>query len=130
MKCVFGQVESRESTLGRKHERGDTGFELVVDADLHRHPVPFSPEHERPAQGWFDRHGRSAVLVGRLVPGVRSLVSIPAGIARMPLLPFLGYTAVGSAAYNAVLVLLGLRLGRHWRSVETTATRSTTASTP
>ena len=64
------------------------------------------------AQGWFDRHGRSAVLVGRLVPGVRSLVSIPAGIARMPLLPFLGYTTLGSAAYNAVLVLLGHQLGQ------------------
>ena len=70
------------------------------------------------AQGWFDRHGRSAVLVGRLVPGVRSLVSIPAGIARMPLLPFLGYTTLGSAAYNAVLVLLGHQLGSRWRSVE------------
>jgi membrane protein DedA with SNARE-associated domain len=70
------------------------------------------------AQGWFDRHGRSAVLVGRLVPGVRSLVSIPAGIARMPLLPFLGYTTLGSAAYNAVLVLLGHELGSRWTSVE------------
>ena len=70
------------------------------------------------AQGWFDRHGRSAVLVGRLVPGVRSLVSVPAGIARMPLLPFLGYTTLGSAAYNAVLVLLGHQLGSRWTSVE------------
>ena len=70
------------------------------------------------AQGWFDRHGRSAVLVGRLVPGVRSLVSIPAGISRMPLLPFLGYTTLGSAAYNAVLVLLGHQLGSRWTSVE------------
>jgi len=70
------------------------------------------------AQGWFDRHGRSAVLVGRLVPGVRSLVSIPAGIARMPMLPFLGYTTLGSAAYNAVLVLLGHQLGSRWTSVE------------
>ena len=70
------------------------------------------------AQGWFDRHGRSAVLFGRLVPGVRSLVSIPAGIARMPLLPFLGYTTLGSAAYNAALVLLGHQLGSRWSSVE------------
>ena len=70
------------------------------------------------AQAWFDRHGRTAVLFGRLVPGVRSLVSIPAGIARMPLLPFLGYTTLGSAAYNAVLVLLGHQLGSRWTSVE------------
>jgi membrane protein DedA with SNARE-associated domain len=70
------------------------------------------------AQDWFDRHGRTAVLVGRLVPGVRSLISIPAGVARMPMLPFLGYTTLGSAAYNAVLVLLGQQLGRRWTSVE------------
>ena len=70
------------------------------------------------AQGWFDRHGRSAVLVGRLVPGVRSLVSIPVGIARMPLLPFVGYTTLGSAGYNVVLVLLGHQLGSRWTSVE------------
>jgi membrane protein DedA with SNARE-associated domain len=70
------------------------------------------------AQGWFDRHGRTAVLVGRLVPGVRSLISIPAGVSRMPLVPFLAYTTLGSAAYNAVLVLLGYELGNRWRSVE------------
>lgn len=70
------------------------------------------------AQGWFDRHGRTAVLVGRLVPGVRSLISVPAGVARMPLAPFLAYTTLGSAAYNAVLVLLGHQLGSRWTSVE------------
>jgi membrane protein DedA with SNARE-associated domain len=70
------------------------------------------------AQGWFDRHGRTAVLAGRLVPGVRSLISIPAGVSRMPLLPFLAYTTLGSAAYNAVLVLLGHQLGSRWTSVE------------
>ena len=70
------------------------------------------------AQGWFDRHGRTAVLIGRLIPGVRSLISIPAGVARMPLVPFVAYTTLGSAAYNAVLVLLGQQLGRRWTSVE------------
>lgn len=70
------------------------------------------------AQSWFNRHGRTAVLIGRLVPGVRSLISIPAGVARMPLLPFIAYTTLGSAAYNAVLVGLGHQLGRRWTSVE------------
>lgn len=69
------------------------------------------------AQQWFVRHGRSAVLVGRLVPGVRSLVSIPAGVARMPLWPFAAYTVLGSGAYNAVLVLLGHQLGSRWTTV-------------
>jgi membrane protein DedA with SNARE-associated domain len=70
------------------------------------------------AQGWFARHGRTAVLVGRLVPGVRSLISIPAGVARMPVLPFLGYTTLGSGAYNAVLIGFGYQLGSRWTSVE------------
>lgn len=70
------------------------------------------------AQGWFDRHGRSAVLIGRMVPGVRSLISIPAGVARMPLPAFLTYTTLGSATYNAVLVVLGHQLGSRWTDVE------------
>ena len=44
---------------------------------------------------WFDRHGMGAVLLCRLVPGVRSLISIPAGIRRMPLVPFLAFSALG-----------------------------------
>jgi membrane protein DedA with SNARE-associated domain len=70
------------------------------------------------AQGWFARHGRTAVLVGRLVPGVRSLISIPAGVARMPMVPFLVFTAIGSGVYNALLVGLGHQLGSRWTSVE------------
>jgi membrane protein DedA with SNARE-associated domain len=70
------------------------------------------------AQGWFVRHGRTAVLVGRFIPGVRSLISIPAGVARMPLVPFVVLTAIGSGVYNAMLVGLGHQLGSRWTSVE------------
>lgn len=70
------------------------------------------------AQGWFDRHGRSAVLIGRVIPGVRSLISIPAGVARMPMVAFLGYTTLGSAVYSTALILLGHQLGQRWTSVE------------
>lgn len=69
------------------------------------------------AQEWFDRHGASAVLFGRLVPGVRSYVSFPAGFSRMPVWRFALYTALGSAAWNGVLVGLGLLLGSQWRLV-------------
>jgi membrane protein DedA with SNARE-associated domain len=72
----------------------------------------------RRAVDWFGRHGRTAVLVGRLVPGVRSLVSIPAGIDRMPLLPFCLFTTVGSLAWNAALILAGYELGAQWHLVE------------
>jgi membrane protein DedA with SNARE-associated domain len=70
------------------------------------------------AEGWFDRHGQTAVLVGRLVPGVRSLVSLPAGAQRMPLWRFTLLTAVGSLVWNTLLVGAGALLGRQYQVVE------------
>jgi membrane protein DedA with SNARE-associated domain len=81
-----------------------------------RMPLLGSHDVER-SIAWFARHGRSAVLVGRLVPGVRSLISIPAGIERMPLAQFVAYTTVGSLAWNAALVVAGYQLGSQWHLV-------------
>jgi membrane protein DedA with SNARE-associated domain len=69
------------------------------------------------ADDWFDRHGSWAVLVGRLVPGARSLVSIPAGLSEMPLARFVVLTALGSAMWNAALVGAGWALGRNYQKV-------------
>jgi len=71
------------------------------------------------AEDWFGRHGEMAVLVGRLIPGVRSLISLPAGFERMPLLRFTALTTLGSAAWNALLIAAGYLLGSEWRSVGT-----------
>lgn len=60
---------------------------------------------------WFHRHGAVAVLVGRLVPGVRSIISIPAGADRMHLVLFVLCTAIGSGVWNAALIGLGAALG-------------------
>jgi membrane protein DedA with SNARE-associated domain len=60
---------------------------------------------------WFARHGRSAVFFGRMVPIVRSFVSVPAGVVRMPFGQFLVYTAGGSLIWNSVLVGLGVAAG-------------------
>jgi membrane protein DedA with SNARE-associated domain len=56
---------------------------------------------------WFEKHGRSAVFFGRMVPIVRSFISVPAGVVRMPLAQFLVFTAFGSLIWNTVLVTLG-----------------------
>lgn len=69
------------------------------------------------ANGWFDRHGGKAVLVCRLVPIVRSIISIPAGLRRMSLPLFILYTAIGSGLWNSVLVLAGWWLGENWEQV-------------
>lgn len=69
------------------------------------------------ANDWFERYSGKAVLIGRLVPVVRSLVSIPAGLTRMPLPAFILYTAIGSAVWNGVLVGAGYVLGAQWDRV-------------
>lgn len=71
----------------------------------------------RQASDWFHRHGRGSVFFGRFVPGVRSLISLPAGAQRMPLLPFTVLTALGSAIWNAVLVGAGYAVGTQWTRV-------------
>jgi len=70
------------------------------------------------AEAWFARHGGKAVFLGRMVPIVRSLISIPAGIERMPLPRFLLLTAGGSAIWNSIFVLAGYFLGANWHLVE------------
>lgn len=69
------------------------------------------------AVGWFDRHGDAAIFFGRFMPGVRSLISIPAGIERMPPLRFGVLTLVGSGIWNTVFILAGYLLGDHWDTV-------------
>ncbi len=70
------------------------------------------------ASAWFDRHGRAAVFFGRLVPGVRSLVSLPAGATRMPLATFTLFTVAGSLLWNGLLVGAGALLGDRWEQVD------------
>jgi membrane protein DedA with SNARE-associated domain/uncharacterized membrane protein YkvA (DUF1232 family) len=69
------------------------------------------------AIGWFERHGRIAVLLGRLVPTVRTLISLPAGMARMPLLQFLLYSSIGTLAWTAALTAAGFLLESEYRRV-------------
>jgi len=70
------------------------------------------------ADAWFDRRGIWAVLLGRLVPGVRSLISIPAGVSEMPLGVFTLFTTIGSLVWNTALILAGYALGSQWQRVE------------
>lgn len=70
------------------------------------------------AAGWFARHGKSAVFFGRLIPGVRSLISLPAGAARMPVIVFSIFTIAGSALWNGILVGGGYALGTQYELVD------------
>jgi membrane protein DedA with SNARE-associated domain len=70
------------------------------------------------ASAWFQRHGHGVVFFGRFVPIVRSLVSLPAGAQRMPLLPFVVLTLLGSLLWNTLLVGAGYALGTQYERVE------------
>lgn len=70
---------------------------------------------------WFDRHGQGAVFTGRLLPGIRSLVSIPAGAQQMGRVRFQALTVVGSGIWNVALVMGGYALGSSWQRAESIA---------
>ncbi|MEV7231045.1 DedA family protein [Polymorphospora sp. NPDC051019] len=69
-------------------------------------------------EAWFIRHGAKAVFFGRMIPIFRSLISIPAGVERMPIPTFLLYTTLGSLIWNTVFVMAGYLLGESWHTVE------------
>jgi membrane protein DedA with SNARE-associated domain len=69
------------------------------------------------AERWFDRNAVAAVLVGRCVPLIRSLVSIPAGFRRMSFVTFTVYTVAGSLAWNGALIGAGYALRDNWDRV-------------
>ncbi|MEU6161885.1 DedA family protein [Streptomyces sp. NPDC047130] len=82
-----------------------------------RLPLVKTSDLER-TEEWFARHGTKAVFFGRMVPVFRSLISVPAGLERMPLPIFLGLTGLGSLIWNAALVLAGYLLGDRWELVQ------------
>jgi len=70
------------------------------------------------AESWFARHGQSSVLIGRCIPVVRSLISLPAGVEEMPRWRFAVLTAIGSGLWNAVFVVSGYALGEQFDQIE------------
>ncbi|HUR04280.1 MAG TPA: DedA family protein [Nonomuraea sp.] len=69
-------------------------------------------------EAWFLKHGKKTVFFGRMIPIFRSLISIPAGVERMPLLTFTLLTTAGSLIWNTIFVLAGYYLGENWSLVE------------
>ncbi len=95
-----------EARLRRLIERVER-TKLLFGSDLDR------------ARAAFERNGGKAILIGHLIPGVGALISVPAGLGRMPIRwRFLGYTVLGGALWTGTLVGLGWALGRRWRVVE------------
>lgn len=94
--------------------------EQRIEHWLERHGkwIGISPADLARSRRWFNRHGSAVVFWGRIIPGVRTLVSVPAGIELMPQLPFLAWTTAGSLIWIVVLTLLGQGLGEGYQRVE------------
>lgn len=81
-----------------------------------RIPLVKASDIEKTEQ-WFAKHGTKAVFFGRMIPIFRSMISVPAGVERMPLPVFLGLTTLGSAIWNSIFVFAGYGLGARWQEV-------------
>lgn len=77
-----------------------------------------SPADIDMASGWFERHEGRAVFFGRLIPAIRTLISVPAGIIRMPMLPFLAFSTIGSLIWTTLLAVTGFLLESQYELVE------------
>ncbi|MCL6625460.1 DedA family protein [Alicyclobacillus shizuokensis] len=80
--------------------------------------VLLNEAHLQRAETWFARHGSLSVCIGRVLPGVRTFISLPAGIGRMPLARFFLFSAIGSWIWNTALTVFGYQLGKHWELVD------------
>lgn len=86
-------------------------------AAKHGRWLTLSPKEVDQACGWFYRHGGKAVFIGRLIPAVRTLISVPAGIAGMPLASFLLYSAAGTILWTTLLATAGYFLESQYDKV-------------
>ena len=94
------------------------GEERIRHLSRRRAWIFFSENDFDRGKRWFDRHGGAVVFFARFIPLVRSIVSVPAGIDRMPLARFVPLTVAGSAIWNAVFIGAGWALGDRWDQVE------------
>lgn len=88
-------------------------------AAQHGRWLTLTPSEIDDVSTWFARHGQWAVLFGRLLPGIRTLISVPAGVTAMPAGPFLLWTTIGSATWTTVLVVAGYELAERYERIAT-----------
>jgi len=92
---------------------------LIVFTKKYGKYVFVKPDDVQSSNDWFNKHGNKAVFFGRMMPGIRSLISIPAGMNKMPMLSFLTLTALGSSIWTTLLTLAGYHFGKNYVLIET-----------
>lgn len=91
---------------------------LIVLTEKYGKYVFVKPDDILSSSNWFEKHGKKAVFFGRMVPGVRSLISVPAGMNNMPIVYFLVLTALGSSIWTTLLTLAGYYFGKNYQVIE------------
>lgn len=86
-------------------------------AARHGRLLTLAPSDIDNANRWFERHGAAAVFFGRMIPAIRTLISVPAGLSSMPFWKFLVYTVLGSALWTGILTFAGLLLHENYALV-------------
>jgi membrane protein DedA with SNARE-associated domain len=96
------------------------GLGMLGETVVHRYGryLLLNPHHLKWTHDFFTRHGGKTVFISRFIPVVRHLISIPAGLARMSLAPFILYTLMGATLWNGFLAYLGVRLKENWRLIQ------------
>jgi len=96
------------------------GMGVLGEPVVHRYGryLLLNPHHLEWTSKFFQRHGGKTIFISRFIPVVRHLISIPAGLARMPLMPFILYTLVGATMWNMFLVYCGVRLKENWGIIQ------------
>jgi len=89
------------------------GYSIVLKLGRY---VGISKKHLDAAEQWFNKYGGISVVLAKFIPGIRALISIPAGVARMNVWLFMVYTIIGSTIWNIVLIYIGLSLGPAWET--------------
>jgi membrane protein DedA with SNARE-associated domain len=95
---------------------GETQLKTWIDQ--HGKWLNLNNEDINKSQDWFRKYGAAVVLFGRLIPGIRTFISVPAGLQKMPWLEFLGYSLIGSLCWNLLLTYAGFVLGQNYGLVE------------
>lgn len=91
---------------------------LVIFTQKYGKYVFVTPDDILASDDWFNKHGKKAIFLGRMVPGIRSLISIPAGMNRMPIGNFLILTTLGASIWTTILTLAGYYLGKNYARIE------------
>jgi membrane protein DedA with SNARE-associated domain len=114
---TMGETVSSLGLYYLGHWIGEKSLRRLVGR-LERFKLVFTSDLDKASEA-FEQHGGKAILIGHLVPAVGALISIPAGIRRMPILRrFMFYTVLGSTIWNGAFIILGWILGAQWASVE------------